>query len=223
MTDHVKPARPKVWLVLFLGLLTLAVALVVTVFVQAQIRGDEATALAKYRQSVIQDQQAAYDNLLAQYTEVTRDCYDAQDCETDTTPPALIPDGEDVSGERGPAGEAGSRGERGDMGLPGQTGPAGLPGKDGSAGADGAPGTPGTPGADGASGTNGADGAPGPVGPQGPSGPAGADAPTVISIQCLEDGNGQFTFSDFSIIVVPNMCQTAPIIPELPTPEEATP
>lgn len=214
---HVKPARPRLWLVLFLGLLALALTLVGVVFVQAQIRGDEAAALAKYRQSVIQDQQAAYDNLLSEYTQVTRDCYDAADCTTDTVPPALIPDASDIAGERGPAGEAGSRGERGeqgDMGVPGQTGPAGPAGPAGEAGA---------PGADGADGAPGSDGAPGPAGPQGPSGPAGANAPTVISIQCLDDGNGQFTFSDMSIIVVPNMCQNTTTLPEIPTPEEATP
>jgi hypothetical protein len=213
VSDHVKPARPKLWLVLFIALLALAVGLLVAVFVQAQIRGDEATSLAKYRQSVIQDQQTAYDNLLAQYTEITRDCYVAADCTTDTIPPALIPDGQEVSGERGPAGEAGSRGERGergDMGLPGQTGPQGPAGKDGSAGADG---TPGSPGADGTPGSNGADGAPGPAGPQGPSGPAGADAPTVISIQCLDDGDWRFDMSDGSQFVVPGPCR---ITPELP-------
>lgn len=210
--------KPRLYFWIFAVLVTVAVVLGALFAFGQQARIDTAQALAKYRQSVIENQRVAYDNLLAEYTQVTRDCYDANDCETDTIPPALIPDVQDVEGQRGPTGEAGSRGERGDMGLPGQTGPAGLPGKDGSAGADG------SPGADGASGTNGADGGPGPVGPQGPVGPAGADAPTVISIQCLDDGtSGQFTFSDMSIIVVPNMCQTAPIIPELPTPEEAIP
>lgn len=210
---HARPARPKLWLVLFIGLLALAVTLMGAVFVQAQLRGDEATALAKYRQSVIQDQQAAYDNLLSEYTQVTRDCYDAKDCTTDTVPPALIPDGQDISGERGPAGEAGSRGERGeqgDMGVPGQTGPPGPAGADGSNGSDGAPGAPG------------ADGAPGPAGPAGPAGPSGADGRGVFAMQCLDSGDWQITYTDMSTQTVPGPCRVNPITPELPTPEEGT-
>lgn len=201
---HVKPARPRLWLVLFLGLLALALTLVGVVFVQAQIRGDEAAALAKYRQSVIQDQQAAYDNLLSEYTQVTRDCYDAADCTTDTVPPALIPDSSDIAGERGPAGEAGSRGERGergDMGLPGQTGPQGRDGADST--------VPGPAGKDGESSS-----VPGPQGPPGadstvpgPQGPAGSNGRGVASVTCETDGTWTVTYTDGSTSTTDGPCR----------------
>lgn len=141
--------------------------------------------------------------------------------ETPVAPPAEKVTGQTgaagARGEKGERGEKGANGDQGDIGLPGQSGPAGPAGKDGTNGADST--TPGPSGPAGADST--VPGPQGPVGPQGPSGPPGGNAPTVIGIQCLDTGDGQFTFSDMSIIVVPNMCQTAPIIPEIPTPEEA--
>ena len=107
-----------------------------------------------------------YDSLFAAYEEVTRDCADADDCQTDAPHPEdvePIPGVPGAAGDRGPQGEKGEQGERGFAGPPGATGPAGDTGGAGAPGADGSPGQPGAdgaPGAPGAPGTPGADGQP---------------------------------------------------------------
>lgn len=220
------PSRPKPRLFrwIFIILCVIVVVLAAAFVLAQQARIDAAEELARDRQSVILDQQAAYDSLLAEYTQVTDDCTDAADCVTTATPPSLIPDSDEVSegvpgapgspGATGSRGDRGEKGEQGDIGVPGQTGPPGPAGSDGKAGTDGAPGAAGgtgDPGPAGSSGPAGADGAPG---------VAGADGATPVAVTCEADGSLAFTMSDGRVLTTaPGAC-IPPIIPpdEGPTP-----
>jgi hypothetical protein len=216
------PSRPKPRLFQWIFiLLCLAVGALAVGFVLAQqARIDAAEDLGKYRQTVIEDQQAAYDSLLAEYTQVTDDCTDAADCVTTATPPSLIPDSDEVSegvpgapGSPGATGSRGEKGEQGDMGVPGQTGPPGPPGKDGGDGTDGAPGGQGEPGTPGPGGADGAPGAPG------APGTPGQDGRGISSVVCETDGTWTITYTDATTSTTSGPCRIPdPII--IPTPEE---
>lgn len=153
-----------------------------------------------------------FDELFHQYSLLSQDCRDAEDCYTDVQTPAEIIEGQPGTpglngspgsqGIAGDEGEKGDKGEKGDMGVPGQTGPVGPAGEPGANGTNGEPGP---------AGATGPEGAQGPTGATGPQGPAGVNAPVIVQINCQRQGDGLtgtwvFVFDNGTSIPTDGMC-----------------
>ncbi|TAJ46370.1 MAG: collagen-like protein [Herbiconiux sp.] len=217
---HLTKPRPQLVFVIFVVLVSLCVALIVFFGLAQQARIDTAERLAAYRLSLIQDQQSAYDSLLAEYTQVTDDCTDAADCVTTATPPSLIPDSQEVvegapglpgsPGLPGAAGARGEKGDQGDMGVPGQSGLPGPAGTNGADGTDGSAGTNGEPGPAGPAGPAGADGAPGAPGAN------GNDGRGLAAVECQPDGTWLITYTDGTTSTTSGPCRVPDPIISIP-------